>query len=347
MSGEFEGPERVLDGEDLAEAAEGEPLGDRKLFSNDHGRLPLEVRIVLARLLRGPYLDSSNSAHWTALAVYEPAIRQWLGEVFLELVVNREDGVAFIRQIRPPELPEKAPVLLRPSRLTYLEAVLLLILRARHMSAEAMGERAVISLGREEIISLLNIHKKKDETNFAAVDLHVNAVIKRFVHDYKILKKLQGSSERYEISPVIRFIATPELIRDLAAEFESILSKTPDPFNEVFGGQDAFIDSRSSDGPLPGKAGEGPSGPLKDPLTGGDMPDHISSKPLVIDEDEEEGEEREERARRERKAGRESKERKAGRESKEGKVRSGNYVVEYLGGATPPNDDDEGSEDGQ
>ena len=187
LAREIPGP--ILDGEDLAEASEVEPADDRSLFTGDRGILPLEARIVLAKLLSGPYLDRSKSAQWTALIAYEDAIRQWLGEIFLDLVIDSDDGVAFARQLRPSELPEKAPAILRPSELSYFEAVMLLILRERQLRAHSLGDRALISLPHHEIKSLLELHGKSGETDLVAAERHVNAVIKRFARKYKILKK--------------------------------------------------------------------------------------------------------------------------------------------------------------
>ena len=294
LAREIPGP--ILDGEDLAEASEVEPADDRSLFTGDRGILPLEARIVLAKLFSGPYLDRSKSAQWTALIAYEDAIRQWLGEIFLDLVIDSDDGVAFARQLRPSELPEKAPAILRPSELSYFEAVMLLILRERQLRAHSLGDRALISLPHHEIKSLLELHGKSGETDLVAAERHVNAVIKRFARKYKILKKFPGHSDLYEISPVIRFIVSPELIEDLCQEFESIRARSEDLLKEVFGGDDAVIEGFGGEsGPFPGdafsplggRAGSGYSSrSLLDPFTGEAMPEYISPTPLHFKDDD-------------------------------------------------------------
>jgi hypothetical protein len=120
------------EGQDPADTAgvETAEADDRRLFAGDQGRFPMEVRSVLVRLLRGPYLDRSRSELWLAMLTHKEAVRQWLGEIFLELVIDESEGVAYTRQIRGLDLPMRLPVLLRPVRLAYFEAVMLLILRS-------------------------------------------------------------------------------------------------------------------------------------------------------------------------------------------------------------------------
>ena len=273
-------------GEDLAEVAGAEPgdLDDRKLFSADHGRLPFGVRTALVRLLRGPYL-SRSSASWEAMITYEKAIRSWFGEIFLELVVNHDEGVAFTRQLKPEDLPGKAPVLLRPVRLAYFEAVLLLVLRERLNVSESLGERAVVGLTREEIRENLQIHGKKDETNLAGLDSRINAAIRRFEQDYKLLRKLPGGDSRYEISPVIKLIVTPDLVRDLAEELSSIRSEREAQGDakrgQMFGGDDVVIES-------PGGSFASPADKaVAEKLGRLGVPEFISPTPVIIDGDEE------------------------------------------------------------
>jgi hypothetical protein len=270
---------KIPAGEDLAEAAETEipESPDRRLFARDHGTLPLEVRIALARLLRGPFLERSQTAVWAALVAHEAAARRWLGEVFLELVLDHEDGVAFTRQLPASELPERAPILLRPARLGYFEAVLLLILRERLAKAERDSERALVDLGREELKGLLELHRDPSDTNLAVTDLHVNAVIKRFVKDFKILRKVPDRGEVYEISPVIRYVVTPEFLDSLSAELEAIKARDGGDLNKLFGGDGVVIDAQA------GSSGAGRG--LTDPLTGAAMPDFMSLTPIPPDDE--------------------------------------------------------------
>ncbi len=78
-----------------------------------------------------------------ALIRSEAAIRSSLADLFLELVLDRDSGVAFTRQADTEDVD--APVLLRTSPLTFIDSVLLLYLRQQLAEADARGNRAVVA----------------------------------------------------------------------------------------------------------------------------------------------------------------------------------------------------------
>ena len=103
-------------------------LAPTALFPGDNGELSFDTRRVLCQLLLGPYIDARrHAAQWRALERDEARLRSRLSELFLELVLDRDLGVAFARQAETGELD--APVMLRTSPLTFIDSVLLLILR--------------------------------------------------------------------------------------------------------------------------------------------------------------------------------------------------------------------------
>ena len=65
-------------------------------YLGDTGRLPLEGRRALCQLLIGPSIDQLRHPKlWPALIRSEAAIRSSLADLFLELVLDRDSGVAF------------------------------------------------------------------------------------------------------------------------------------------------------------------------------------------------------------------------------------------------------------
>ena len=115
-------------------------------FLGDTGTLPVATRRVLVQLLLGPSVDARRQSKlWPVLLRDEAVIRSRLHDLFLEVVIDHEQQVAFTRQVMSEELD--VPILLRKASLTFLETTLLLFLRQRLTQADAQGERAVLSLG--------------------------------------------------------------------------------------------------------------------------------------------------------------------------------------------------------
>ena len=76
------------------------------LWRGDAGELPDRTRRVLLRLVRGPYLSGAREAQlWAVLLTDEAVIRSRLADLFLELVIDRDNEFAFVRNAPADDAP--------------------------------------------------------------------------------------------------------------------------------------------------------------------------------------------------------------------------------------------------
>lgn len=188
------------------------------LFEGDTGVLPLEVRRALCQLLAGPSIDAGrHAALWPVLLRYETTLRSQLCELFLELVVDRESGVAFVRQAETGELD--TPVLLRSSPLTFIDTVLLLHLRQQLLEGEAQGRRAVVEEGA--LVDALSVYEKNFSTDRAGFARRVAAAIGK-MRESHVLERLRGSEDRYEVSPTLKLLFSAEDVQALTQVYREL-----------------------------------------------------------------------------------------------------------------------------
>jgi len=201
--------EREQDAAPEAEAAGEE--SDSGLYPGDSGELPLDTRRALVLLLSGPSLDARrHSKLWPVLARDEVVIRSRLSDVFLDLVVDHDQQVAFTRQVEPDGLD--VPRLLRRVSLTFIESALLLLLRQRLTQADAQGERAVVST--DEIVDSLGVYEQAGNTDRAGFERRINSAIEK-AKKYSVLHKIRSAEDRYEISPTLKLLFSAEEISAL------------------------------------------------------------------------------------------------------------------------------------
>jgi hypothetical protein len=208
----------LLEDEIVLAGPAAEKPKDAGLFDGDSGSLPLDARRALCQLLAGPSLDAGrHSQLWTALLRQETAIRSRLCDLFLELVIDREGGVAFTRQFDTGEL--ETPVLLRSSPLTFIDSVLLLHLRQQLAEAEAHGHRAVVE--EAALLDALSVYEKSVSTDRAGFAKRVAGAITK-MKDNHVLDKLRGSDERYEVSPALKLLFSAEDVQALAQAYRDL-----------------------------------------------------------------------------------------------------------------------------
>jgi len=180
--------------------------------------LPVETRRVLVQLLAGPSLDGRrHSKLWPILVRDEALIRSRLSDLFLDLVMDPEQQVAFTRQADMGDL--ETPVLLRRSQLTFLDSILLLHLRHALTAADARGERAVISV--DEILEHMSVYERTVNTDRAGFHKRVQASIEKLKKN-SVLQKIRATEDRFEISPTLKLLFSAEEIQALTKTYERL-----------------------------------------------------------------------------------------------------------------------------
>lgn len=205
--------------------------GERKeaaTFLGDTGSLPIDTRRVLVQLLLGPSVDARRQTKlWPVLLRDESIVRSRLHDLFLEVVIDHEQQVAFTRQVTSEEL--EVPILLRKASLTFLETALLLFLRQRLTQADAQGERAVVSLAdMQEHLGVFERDSNPDHAKFGRQV--VNAVDK--AKKLSLLQRIRSSDERYEVSPTLKLLFSAEEIQQLTRTYGQ-LAQAPQTTDEL------------------------------------------------------------------------------------------------------------------
>jgi len=208
--------------------AEGQTAADEQvqpaLYLGDSGELSLQARRVLVQLLAGPSLDGRRHALlWPVLIRDEQAICSRLSELFLELVIDRDQQVAFTRQADTGEVD--VPLLLRRAKLTLLDSILLLHLRQLLTQADAHGERAVVSSA--EMIELLGVYERVGNTDRALFEKRIRASIEK-IKKHSILRKIRASDDRFEVSPTLKLLFSAEEIQALTQTYAQLLDGDDD-----------------------------------------------------------------------------------------------------------------------
>lgn len=142
------------------EAIEDEQT-DWSLFEGDKGELPLDVRQCLASLLRRPMLTEKHQPRaWETLLAHRGIIRSRLNDLFLDLVLDVDRGVAYKVQVRS-EVARRFPTLLRDTSYSREETILLVFLRQRFLSEP--GDR--VRVDRQECLDAIARYRPETATD--------------------------------------------------------------------------------------------------------------------------------------------------------------------------------------
>ncbi len=204
------------DAADLSDPPAGR---EGSLFADDHGTLPLDTRRALVQLLLGPMVDGRRQPRlWQVVLRDEAALRQHLHNLFLALVVDHDQKVAFTRQVIADGL--EAPILLRRMSLTFLESALMLFLRQCLTQADAHGERAVVS--RTEMGEHLRVYERDRNVDQVRFDRQMEKAIEK-AKRLGLLQGLRGGEGRFEVSPTLKLLFPAEDILALTETYRTLI----------------------------------------------------------------------------------------------------------------------------
>lgn len=194
------------------------------LFNGDKGSLRLDTRRCLVNLLNGPSIDGRRQgALWTVLLRDREAIEAFLHNIFLDLVVDIGQQVAFIRQV-PDEGETSIPILLRRQQLTLIESALVLYLRQRLTEADSANERAVVS--GQEMKEHLSLFDQARNTDLARFDRQAQGAVDK-CKKLNFIRPLKSGDARFEVSPTLKLLFTSEDIQALTATYAALKSAPP------------------------------------------------------------------------------------------------------------------------
>jgi len=212
-------------------------------FEGDSGTLPLDTRRTFVQLLTGPLIDGRrHSKAWEVVLRDEQVLRSRLHELFLELVLDRDQQVAFLRQVSREDVD--IPILLRRNTLSFIETALLLFLRLRLTQAEAQGERAVLDL--QAMLEYLKTFERSDNVDQSRFAKQCDAAVEK-AKKLGLLRKLANSEERFEVSPALKLLFPAEEIEQLTKAY-SAAAGLPNAPDEGAGTDSAVEDDNEEEG---------------------------------------------------------------------------------------------------
>lgn len=194
------------------------------LYPGDTGLLPEAARRVLVQLLSGPSLERQRHPRlWPALLQHEDQVRSRLADLFLDLILDPERGVAFTRQADTGAL--EVPLLLRRSPLTFLDSVLLLYLRQVLVDAELHATPALVD--REELAEQLRLYEPADNTDRAGFAKRIGNAIEKAKKN-SLLSALRGNPDRFEVAASLKLIFDAEEVSQLTRLYAAMAQTGPD-----------------------------------------------------------------------------------------------------------------------
>ncbi len=189
------------------------------------GRLLPEARRALVALLRhGVIMAADKRRLFEILCRHQNPIRAHLTDMYLGLVVDEQAGLALLLQRQPEDTDDEEEVSTLISRrpLSLYDTLLLLVLRKHYQEREATGEqRVMIDIDRIENA----LRPFLPLTHSSRSDRRQLSGALKTMKERRILSAVRGEEDRFEITPVIRYVVSAEFLEKLLEEYQTLANE--------------------------------------------------------------------------------------------------------------------------
>lgn len=187
---------------------------------NPDETFPFEAKRALVQLLRGPVVThDAHRQQWSAILAHRTEIERRLADVFLDLVLDEDDGIAFTRPQPAPDDPKLAPPqVLRTETLTFMDTLVVLALRYQLLVAPP-GQRVIVEY--DDIVADMDPYRGRYTTDGSGFRKRINASWEK-MKKYSLVAPADTPG-RFEVSPVLRQLFDANEVALVEAEYRRLL----------------------------------------------------------------------------------------------------------------------------
>lgn len=197
--------------------------GHNETATEPAGRLSNDARRCFVSLLRhGVILASQKQQLFDVLVKEQAKIKSHLADMFLRLSIDEPNGVAVLLQ-QVDDDDEDTVSLISRRPLTLYDTLLLLVLRKHFQERETAGEQRIyIDIDRIEsrLTPFLPL------TNNSRSDRRKLSSALKKLKDKRLILSVPGDDERFELTPVIRYVVNAEFLQQLLDEYQNMAQQT-------------------------------------------------------------------------------------------------------------------------
>lgn len=189
-------------------------MSARDLPTPDRAAPERAVAVSAIRLMQGVVYQETDA--WDDLVRHQGAVHDHFAVVGLEVVIDDDEGYAYLRTADTPEGEDALPRVIRRRSLTYADSLLLVLLRKRLAEFESVGDPGQLVLTHDEIGEMIQLFLARS-TDEAREAHQVDASINRLV-GMGFLRQLKDRKGTWEVRRILKAYVDAETLSDFSAK---------------------------------------------------------------------------------------------------------------------------------
>lgn len=157
---------------------------------------------ALITLFKGVVSQERQTKVWNTIVSEQNQIRNYVARLGLDLVIQKQDGCAYLIQRRYEEEEDVLPRLITRRQLGFVTSLLLVTLRKEYTDINRSETSDRIILSEDDIIEKIRPYMADSNDEVKQTKTIVSAIKK--IVDMGFIQALKSEGKQYEILPIIR-----------------------------------------------------------------------------------------------------------------------------------------------
>lgn len=160
-------------------------------------------RVVIS-LMKGVIYEEEDRPLWQTMLGQQAFVRDHVGVLGLDLVLDEAEGYAFLRQRQADEEDEEKalPRLVARRPLGFAVSLLLVLLREKLLELDTKGGDTRLILDREQLVELMQLFLP-DSSNQVKITDKIDSHIDKVV-EFGFLRRLSGQPGLFEVRRILK-----------------------------------------------------------------------------------------------------------------------------------------------
>lgn len=181
---------------------------------------------AIIRLMQGVVYKESDESTWQALGRFGPAVRDHFATIGLDVVIDDNEGFAYLVSRPDQEGGDPLPRLVRRRALTYQVSLLLVLLRKRLIEFETSSSDARLVLTTDQLVDLLRVFGTESTNEARLVDQAETTI--RKANELGFLRPLRGQRDQWEVRRILKAYVDAQTMSDFAGKLREYAGKRDD-----------------------------------------------------------------------------------------------------------------------
>lgn len=166
---------------------------------------------ILVALLKG-IVYNYNEILWDELLSNEPDIKKYFTDIYLDVVIDKSEGYAYLKQRVNEDEENPYPKLIEKRQLNFHVSLLCLLLRKHIIENDSEGESTKAVLTRDEIMNMIKPFYL-ESTNEFNQEKQIKASIEKVIEE-GFLRKMKTEDDQYEVNRIIKAFVNADVVKD-------------------------------------------------------------------------------------------------------------------------------------